>query len=137
MSAVRRLREVAAAVIVRERRVLVQTRDAPARFAGCWEFPGGGVEAGESAAQCARRECLEELGLPVRAEAELHVEEWSYDEVDVRVRFLLCRVEEAAAAEPRPLLGQELLWASAQDLSRLTFLPANARVIDKLRALLA
>jgi len=36
-----------------------------------WVFPGGKLEPGESPAQAAIRECLEETGLPVRVEHEI------------------------------------------------------------------
>ncbi len=131
MSAGEQPRRVAAAVVLHEGRVLVQTRGAPGRFAGLWEFPGGGIEPGESAADCARRECHEELGLSVIVGEALHAEEWSYPEAHVRVEFLLCGV--AAGSRPVPRLGQELLWAGRADLERLAFLPANARVLELLR----
>jgi 8-oxo-dGTP diphosphatase len=36
-----------------------------------WVFPGGKVEPGESPAQTAARECLEETGLEIRVEHEI------------------------------------------------------------------
>src|SRR4051812_41647891 len=46
-----------------------------------WELPGGAVEAGESPAQCAAREALEELGVEFAAGRLLCVE-WQGPEPD-------------------------------------------------------
>lgn len=48
-------------------RVLLAQRPAGKELAGCWEFPGGKLEAGESAADALARELREELDLVVEA----------------------------------------------------------------------
>lgn len=125
-----RVREVAAAVVRRAGRVLVQTRTDSWR--GWWEFPGGGREPGESLEQTVVRECLEELGLPVRVVSELHRRAWSYPGRRVLVAFFTCEPDEGV--EPRPLLGQELRWALPDELPGLRMLPSNAEVVALLRA---
>lgn len=56
---------VAVALIDGEGRVLVQQRPAGKSLAGMWEFPGGKVEAGETAEAALIRELGEELGIEV------------------------------------------------------------------------
>ena len=46
-----------------------------------WELPGGGVEADESPAQCAARECAEEIGVEL-AVGRLLCVEWQEPEPD-------------------------------------------------------
>ena len=125
-------RRIAAAVLLRAGRVLVQQRTDGA-WAGFWEFPGGGLEPGEDAAAAAVRECREELALELRAVAPLHEVEWEYPAVRVHVSFVLCEGE----GEPRPTEGQQVLWAGPAELDLLRFLPANADVLALLRARLA
>jgi 8-oxo-dGTP diphosphatase len=126
------LRAVAAAVIVRAGRVLVQTRtEGP--WAGWWEFPGGRIEAGEDAPAAAARECAEELGLRATPRAVLHEVEWSYPAVRVHVSFVECEVE----GEPQALEGQDFAWAGPAELLALRFLPANATLVALLRERLA
>jgi len=62
----------AAAVVVHERRLLLVRRGIEP-YRGCWGFPGGFQEWGESLAETARRETLEEAGLEIVVERPLHV----------------------------------------------------------------
>lgn len=128
-------RSVVAAVIVRAGRVLVQTRASPERWAGYWEFPGGGVEPGESAEMALARECREELGLTVQVGAQLHEVHWTHGERHVHVRFFRC--ESDSDAQPRPLLGQELRWVGGPELQTLKTLPANVSLVELLAARLS
>ncbi len=122
-------RRIAAAIVLRGGRVLVQTRPSGA-WAGWWEFPGGGIEPGEDAAAAAVRECREELALEVRAVAPFHVVEWAYPTTRVHVSFILCESD----GEPRATAGQQVLWAGPRELQTLRFLPANAEVLERLRS---
>ena len=54
---------VTAAVLSRNNQVLIAQRKSTDRLAGCWEFPGGKLEKGESPRACLRRELKEELGI--------------------------------------------------------------------------
>ncbi|MES2986417.1 MAG: (deoxy)nucleoside triphosphate pyrophosphohydrolase [Pseudomonadota bacterium] len=60
---------VAAALIDRDGRVLVQQRPPGKPMAGLWEFPGGKVEAGEVPEAALVRELAEELGIAFDASA--------------------------------------------------------------------
>ncbi len=61
-------RHVGAGIIINDRRqILLAQRKEGAMLGGLWEFPGGGVEEGETLPQCIERELMEELGIATRA----------------------------------------------------------------------
>ncbi len=99
-------------------------------FAGLWEFPGGKVDAGETAEAALKRELLEELAVDVvRFDRFLSVE---HDYPDRRVAIDFFRVTEWRE-EPRPQLGQRLRWAAIDTLPDDELLPANLPVAQALR----
>ena len=58
--------DVAAAVIEnREGRILIARRKPEISLGGYWEFPGGRIEPGETAAECAAREMKEEMDVHI------------------------------------------------------------------------
>jgi 8-oxo-dGTP diphosphatase len=121
---------VAAAIAERHGAFLVTRRLPGAHLEGLWEFPGGKCEPGESHADCLRREILEELGATVVVRNELFQVSHTYDERIVELHFLACDLLD----EARPLLGQEIRWVTRADLSALDFPPADAELIELLRA---
>ena len=81
-------------------RVLLVCRKYPPH-AGGWHIPGGRLEAGESLADCCRREVREETGLliepgPVLAVADRAIEGFQYVIID-----LLAELTAASPREPR------------------------------------
>jgi hypothetical protein len=48
----------------------------------------------------------------------------------VELHFFRCELLE----DPRPLLGQELRWVSREGLAQLSFPPADAELIERLRS---
>jgi len=63
--------DVVAAVIERDDRVLACRRRPGKAAAGRWEFPGGKIEAGETAEEALVREIREELGVGIRVTGHL------------------------------------------------------------------
>jgi len=82
-------------VVVHEGRVLLVERARPPSL-GEWAVPGGSVELGETLAQAAEREVLEETGVVVRAQGLVHVFDGIARDDDGRVRFHYVVVDLAA-----------------------------------------
>ena len=119
---------VTAAVIEDDGRVLVTRRLAGTHLEGYWEFPGGKCDAGESLAACLARELREELDVGARVGVEVFTTTHAYPERRVELHFLECSL----LGEPRPQLGQAMMWASRDQLTALAFPPADAALIQRL-----
>jgi mutator protein MutT len=117
---------VTAAVVERDGCFLVTRRPRGVHLEGCWEFPGGKCDAGESHAACLEREMLEELGSAIRVGREIFTIEHSYPERVVELHFFACDL----VGEPTPLLGQEMQWAPRAELRALQFPPADEELLD-------
>ena len=111
-------------------KVLIALRPEGTHLAGYWEFPGGKVEADETAAECAIREALEETGLTVEAVGALPGAMYEYPGRVVRLHPVLCRVS------PGRTMPEGLHWADAAQLRETRFPPANAPIVDALIDLL-
>ncbi|MBN8279885.1 MAG: 8-oxo-dGTP diphosphatase MutT [Gammaproteobacteria bacterium] len=110
-------------------RVLIARRADRAHAGGCWEFPGGKLHAGESAADALARELREELGIEVRAATPFMVHRHDYPER--RVELHVFRVS-AWDGEPRGLEGQPLRWVGVDELPACGLLEADAPIAEAL-----
>jgi 8-oxo-dGTP diphosphatase len=119
---------VTAAVVERDDAFLVTRRPRGVHLEGCWEFPGGKCEPGESQEGCLEREIREELAAAVRVGAEILSVKHTYPDRIVELHFHRC----ALLGDPRPLLGQEMRWVTRAELSTLAFPPADAELIEML-----
>lgn len=96
---------------------------------GYWEFPGGKCLPGESPVDCARRECLEEVGQPVVVRSLRRVVRHTYPHGHVEMHFFDCTLE-TPGAEPSSTTG--FLWVRGQDLPSYTFPGANKALVADL-----
>lgn len=116
-------------------RLLAARRTAPPKLAGMWEFPGGKVEAGESAEAALHRELGEELGITVRLGREVDSGSpsgWPLNEQAVmRVWFA-----EVSEGEPQPLEDHdELRWVRLdghEEVMELPWIPADLPIVRAL-----
>jgi 8-oxo-dGTP diphosphatase len=119
---------VTAAVIERDGAFLVTRRLAGTHLEGCWEFPGGKCDPGESHEDCLSRELAEELGARSRIGREILATSHAYPERIVELHFFACDLVD----DPRPLIGQEMRWVPRAGLRALAFPPADAELLDRL-----
>jgi mutator protein MutT len=124
--------DVALAIVLREHKVLICQRLAAADLGGLWEFPGGKIEPGEGAEQCALRELREETGIEAHILKEWGMIEFDYPEVRVRLHPFLCR---CLGGDARAIACQQLAWVARADLKKYSFPPANDPLLRRLERL--
>lgn len=131
-SEVRTLIEVSAGLVFRHGLLLITRRRPDAHLGGLWEFPGGKVDASESAEDCLKRELMEELGIEVEIKELIETVEHDYPEKSVRLKFFRCQW---LRNEPRPLGCEDFAWIGGPQLANYAFPPADAQLLQRLQSL--
>ena len=84
----------------------------------------------ETHAEALRRELFEELDIVGDVQDRIHTVTHHYPEKSVELHFYRC----GFAGVPKPMLGQEMRWATRNDLRELPFPEADAALIALLTA---
>lgn len=121
--------EVSVVILYDGPRMLVNRRPQGTYFGGWWEWPGGKREPGEDAAECARRELLEEIGYGASDLREYAVEVVDYPGRKVRLTFFVGRKPAGARAARQAL---EHRWVLPEEVLELPFLEPNLPVLRRL-----
>ena len=120
------MRQVTAAVIIEDGRLLLARRPPGDPLAGLWELPGGKIEPGETPQQCLERELLEEMGMlaaagKVLASTVYHYEHGSFEILAIRV------VRRSAI---QLLVHDKCMWAAPDQLPRCAMAPADTLLLE-------
>lgn len=125
---------VAAALIDRDGRLLVQQRPEGGSMAGLWEFPGGKLEPGETPEAALIRELDEELAIDVD-HACLAPACFASDTLGDRHLLLLLYVCRKWRGTPVAQHATALRWVRPVELHALAMPPADKPLIGLLEAL--
>lgn len=106
--------KVAAAVIMRDNKILIAKRNKGDALGGLWEFPGGKLEEGETPEATLRREIEEELGAEIEVGSFIgkNLHNYPHISIELYAYYAYCLKGEFKALE-----HQELKWVQASELS--------------------
>jgi 8-oxo-dGTP diphosphatase len=126
------LRFVAAGLIVRAGEILIGQRRPDQPMALLWEFPGGKIEAGESAEEALARELEEELSIQATIGPRVtHVRHNYRHGGAVDLQFFAVH---EFSGEIESEIYHQVRWVKLEDLSGYEFLAADRGLIRDLVA---
>ncbi|MDP1770863.1 MAG: Nudix family hydrolase [Methylobacter sp.] len=113
-----------------EGKILISLRHADLHQGGLWEFPGGKIEALETAEQALARELNEELNITVTSATPLITVSHQYP--DRFVQLIVFLVDQFSG-EAKSLEGQPFKWVAPAELEHYAFPAANRPIITAAR----
>lgn len=122
-------RQVTAAVIEKDGRILIAQRRKGSALGGKWEFPGGKIEPGETAEACLKRELREEF--EIEAEIGKFIIESRFRYCLVPIELLAYRVKHISG-DFKVNEHEEIRWVLPSDLSSYDFMPADEPIVKLL-----
>jgi 8-oxo-dGTP diphosphatase len=126
------VKQVVAALIVRDQQVLVCQRTRHQSMPLKWEFPGGKIEPGEGPEAALHRELEEELGILASIGPRVATIRHSYDGgPGVELHFFLV---EQFQGEMQNRIFRDVKWAAKQELPDFDFLEADVELVKQIAA---
>jgi|GEM_PF-522158 len=121
--------EVAAGIALGEDgAILLGKRKAGAVHGGCWEFPGGKIEAGETPKDALIREWIEELDADLTEIQAWKKIDHTYGERTVRLHLLFCRLTSPIKAK----IHADLQWRTISQGPPDNLLGADQKIWEEL-----
>jgi 8-oxo-dGTP diphosphatase len=124
------VKQVVAALIVRDGKVLICQRAQDQPMALKWEFPGGKVEPGEEEPAALHRELQEELGISATIEEKVTSVQHHYRKGGA-VELHFYRVQKYEG-EMENRIFEQIRWVDRRDLPQFDFLAADRDLIQQI-----
>jgi len=121
---------VTAAIIEKNGLILAARKRKGLHLAGCWEFPGGKLEQGETPEECLQRELEEEFSICCEIGSFLGESIYSYDDKVIR---LLGYHATHTCGSFQLTDHDKIRWLSTDELDTLQWAPADIPLMLKVR----
>ncbi len=127
------MRDVTAAIILKEGKVFIARRAPGQNHGGGWEFPGGKVETGETPEECLKRELFEELNITTVIKGFFG--ESLYHDSRGSIRLLSYFVD-IVDGEIELRVHDLYKWVEIDNLTKYNLLPADLPIAMKLNEMI-
>ena len=121
--------QVAAALIRRGERFLICQRPRGKARGLLWEFVGGKLEPGETAAEALVRECRAELGITVLPQDVFMDIDHVYPDLTVHLTLFNAVITDG---EPKKLEHNDLRWITPDEIPDYAFCPADETILQEI-----
>ena len=124
------MKEVSAAIIIEDGKVLLARRAKGEKLAGYWEFPGGKREEDETIDECLVREIREELSLDIEVVGEFDTSDYEYPGGQIRLIGLLAEIQNGVISKTVHDLVE---WIDICSVLDYQLAPADIPLAERLR----
>lgn len=121
--------QVAAAIIQKDKEILICKRGAGGSCAFLWEFPGGKLEMGETLEECLIRECKEELEINIAIKSVFAETTYKYPDREIAFTFFTAEI---MGGELKMNVHNDMQWILPSELKDYEFCPADMEIIRRL-----
>ena len=119
------------AAVIRDGDRIYATQRGYGEFKGGWEFPGGKIEAGESAQEALVREIHEELDASICVGELIDTVEYDYPTFHLSMQVFWARLNDSHLCLKEHMAAS---WVNAEQMNALAWLPADLGLVEKIKA---
>ena len=131
MKTIRVVAAVIKAVNENNEPIIFATQRGYGEFKGGWDFPGGKIEAGETPKKALKREIMEELDTEISVGELIDTIEYDYPEFHLSMDCFWC---EMVSGDLVLKEHEAAKWLDKEMLYSVDWLPADVRLIEKIKA---
>ena len=122
--------EVTAALLFKDKKLLIAKRKSTDKLPNKWEFPGGKIEDGETPEYCLKREMEEEFEIDVSVGKFLGESIYHYDHGTIKLLAYRTFWKDGTISLKA---HDDYQWVSLDQLQEYDFAPADVPFVEKLR----
>ena len=128
------MKEVTAAIILKNNLVLIAQRAPDDKLANKWEFPGGKTEPGETPQECLKREIREELDVNIEVLDFFGESIYEYHSGTIKLMAFWCQW---ISGKFTLNVHSHIAWVNRDELDLYDFAPADIPLVEKLKAVIS
>ena len=128
------MKEVTAAIILKDNKVLIAERALGENLAGKWEFPGGKIEAWETSQECLKREIREELDVQIEVLDFFGESIYAYHSGTIKLMAFWCKW---ISGDFTLKVHSHIAWVNRVELELYDFAPADIPLVEKLKSVMS